>query len=258
MSTTEIHPTAIVAESAQIGAGVRIGPYAVIGEQVTIGAHCVIASHAVILPLVRMGHNNQVHSQAVIGGVPQDLSFDPKLTTRVEIGDHNQFREGVTISRASFENQATRIGNHCYFMNNAHVAHDCQVGNHNIFATSATLGGHVQVGDRVFFGGGAMVHQFSRIGTLAMIAGVIGVRKDVIPFTLVGGEPVRHYRLNSVGLRRAGVSGARYQALSQAYRRLRAKQSLNDIADTEETRYLKQWLAAESKRGLYGFADGTN
>lgn len=258
MTTTQIHPTAIIADSAQIGTGTYIGPYALIGEQVSIGANCVIEGHAVIQSHVRMGDFNRVHPQAVIGGLPQDLSFDSTLTTWVEIGEHNEFREGVTISRASFENCATRIGSHCYFMNNAHVAHDCQVGNHNIFATSATLGGHVQVGERVFFGGGAMVHQFSRIGSMVMVAGVIGVRKDVIPYTLVGGEPVRHYRLNSVGLRRAGITGERYKVLSQAYRRLRERQPLDTIPDTEETLYLKQWLTAESKRGIYGFADSAN
>lgn len=258
MTSNLIHPTAIIAESAQIGDGTRVGPYAVIGEQVQIGADCSIDAHALVQSHVRMGDNNHLHPHSVIGGLPQDLSFDAALTTWVDIGDHNEFREGVTVSRASFENQSTRIGNHCYFMNNAHVAHDCIVGDHNIFATSATLGGHVEVGDRVFFGGGAMVHQFSRIGSFVMVAGVIGVRKDVIPYTLIGGIPVRHYRLNTIGLRRAGITGESYKALAQAYRCLREKQPLTDIPETEEVIYLKQWLAGESKRGIYGFADAAN
>ncbi len=255
MTSTNIHPTAIVADSAEIGADTEIGPYAIIGEQVKIGQNCHIHTQAVIEPFVKMGDHNQVHPHAVIGGLPQDLSFDPTTVSGVSIGHHNAFREGVTISRASFEGQHTVIGDHCYFMNNAHVAHDCIVGDANIFATSATLGGHVQVGSKVFFGGGAMVHQFCRIGSFAMIAGVIGIRKDVIPYTLIGGTPVRHYRLNTIGLRRAGITGKRYKALSQAFRCLKDNRSLDEIDQTEETVHLSEWLTAESKRGIYGFID---
>ncbi|MCF7980367.1 MAG: acyl-ACP--UDP-N-acetylglucosamine O-acyltransferase [Pseudomonadales bacterium] len=255
MTSSTIHPSAIISPTAQIGQGTTIGPYAIVGEQVVIGKNCHIDAHAIIHSHVRMGEQNRVHANAVIGGSPQDLSFNPALTSWVEIGDHNEFREGVTISRATRENEATRIGNHCFFMNNAHVAHDCLVGNHNIFATSATLGGHVQVGDRVFFGGGAMVHQFCRIGSFAMIAGVIGIRKDVLPYTLIGGSPVRHYRLNTIGLRRAGISGERYKALSRAFRCLKENKPLSDLSNTAEIAHLKEWLNAVSKRGIYGFID---
>ena len=255
MTSSAIHPTALVADSANIGEGTSIGPYAIVGEQVTVGENCQLDAHAIIHSHVRMGAHNRVHAHAVLGGLPQDLSFQSETVSWVEIGDHNEFREGVTISRATKENQATRIGNHCYFMNNAHVAHDCLVGDNNIFATSATLGGHVEVGDRVFFGGGAMVHQFCRIGSFAMIAGVIGIRKDVLPYMLIGGTPVRHYRLNSVGLRRAGISGERYKALSQAFRCLKENKPLSGIIETVETTHLRDWLGASSKRGIYGFID---
>lgn len=255
MTTTTIHPTAIIAESAEIGPGTEIGPYAIIGKHSRIGKNCRIHAHAIIEPLVTMGDHNEIFPHAVIGGLPQDLSFDPAIPTGVTIGDHNTFREGVTVSRASFENQSTLIGSHCYLMNNAHIAHDCTVGDANIFASSATLGGHVQVGDKVFFGGGAMVHQFCRIGSFAMIAGVLGIRKDVIPYTLIGGTPVRHYRLNTIGLRRAGITGQRYKTLNQAFRRLKANQSLDGVSDTIEVSHLREWLTSESKRGIYAFID---
>lgn len=250
-----IHPTAVIHPSAEIGPDSIIGPYAIIGEQVRIGRACRIEAHAVLASHVRMGDGNQVHPHAVLGGLPQDLSFDPTRGTWVEIGDQNVFREGVTVSRATFDGQATRIGNHCFLMNNAHVAHDCQLGDHNILATSATLGGHVQVGDRVFFGGGAMVHQHCRVGSFAMIAGVIGIRKDVLPYCLIGGTPVRHYRLNTVGLRRAGITGDAYKTLSLALRRLREKATLDDLPETAQLKALKAWLDAPSKRGIYGFID---
>ena len=161
MSNTQIHATAVIADTAQLGNNVTIGPFAIIEDHVIIGDDCIIDGHALIQSYTKMGDHNHVYPHAVIGGLPQDLSFDPATVTYTEIGHHNSFREGSTVSRASFEGQATRIGSHCYFMNNSHVAHDCIVGDNNIFATSATLGGHVHVGNKVFFGGGAMVHRYS-------------------------------------------------------------------------------------------------
>jgi len=255
MSKSQIHPTAIIADTATLGENVTVGPFAIIEDQVTLGDNCTIDAHAIVHAYTNMGDNNHVYPQAAIGGLPQDLGFDSSLVTTTEIGDNNSFREGVTISRGTAASGKTQIGSNCYFMNNAHVAHDCVVGDNNIFATSATLGGHVVVGSRVFFGGGAMVHQFCRVGSFAMIAGVIGIRKDVMPYTLVGGQPVKHYRLNTIGLRRAGISGDRYKALSQAFRCLKDSQPLDEsIADTEEMSHLKDWLAEKSDRGIYGFA----
>lgn len=251
-----IHPTAIIAETARLGANVRVGPYAIIGEHVVIGDNSIIDAQAIIEPGVIMGSGNRIHSHAVIGGLPQDLSFDPATETRVEIGNNCTFREGATVNRATKAGQATRLGSNCFLMSNTHVAHDCVIGDHCIFASGATLGGHVQMGHKVFMGGGSMVHQFCRIGAFAMVAGLIGIRKDVLPYTLVGGTPVRHYRLNTVGLRRAGISGSDYQILSRAFRRLRENQAIDDLAGTAEIDYLQAWLAEPSKRGYYGFAQG--
>jgi UDP-N-acetylglucosamine acyltransferase len=251
-----IHPTAVIAAEAELGAGVSVGPYAVIEGPCVIGDGCRIDAHAVIHPYVRMGRNNRVHPHAVIGGLPQDLGFDPASETYVEIGDDNIFREGVTVSRATKLAGATRLGSGNYLMNNSHLGHDCILGDRNIFASGATLGGHCQVGDRVFFGGGVMVHQFCRIGSGAILQGMAGINKDVIPYTLVGGRPGKHYRLNLVGLRRAGIDGDRLRAISQAFRRLRDRQNLDGLPDTPELGYLRAWLAGASKRGGHlGFID---
>jgi UDP-N-acetylglucosamine acyltransferase len=200
-----------------------------------------------------MGVDNTVHPHAVLGGLPQDLGFNPREITFVDIGERNVFREFVTISRATATGGATRIGSDNYLMNNTHIGHDGVLGDHNVLASGATLGGHTQVGDRVFFGGGVMVHQFCRIGSLAMLQGLAGINKDVIPFTMVGGRPGKHYRLNVIGLRRAGIDGERLRAISKAYRLLRARGDLADLPETAEMAFLKDRLAAGSKRGTLAF-----
>jgi UDP-N-acetylglucosamine acyltransferase len=244
-----IHSTAFIDPDAHLGHDVSVGPYAVIEANTVIGDGCRVDAHAVIHSFVRMGVRNRIHPHAVIGGLPQDLSFDPAKETFVEIGEANVFREGVTISRATQQGGATYIGSNNYFMNNSHVGHDCRLGDANIFASGATLGGHVQVGDRVFFGGGVMVHQFCRIGSLAILQGLAGINKDALPYTMIGGRPGKHYRLNLIGLRRAGIEGDRLRALSAAYRRLRQRQTLEGLPDTPELHDLREWLASESKRG---------
>lgn len=253
-----IHPTAYIAPGAKLGAGVSVGPFAVIEGDTEIGDGCQIGAHAVILPRVRMGRENVVYPNAVLGGLPQDLAFLPDTETWVDIGDGCIFREGATVSRATKVGGATRVGSGCYLMNNAHIGHDCQVGSHNILASNVALGGHVEVGDRVFFGGGAVVHQFCRIGSYAMLQGLAGINKDVLPFMMVGGRPGKHYRLNLVGMRRAGIDGDRLKAVSIAMRRLRGKLTLDDLPDTPELDYLRQWLAAGGKRGTLPFVDIRN
>lgn len=253
--THQIHPTAYIAPGVKLGQDITVGPFAVIEENVEIGDGSQIAAHAIIQPWVRMGNNNIVHPTAVLGGLPQDLGFKPETETWLEIGDGNVFREGVTISRATQPGGATRIGSGCYLMNNAHIGHDCQIGNHNILASNVALGGHVQVGKRVFFGGGAVVHQFCRIGSYAMLQGLAGINKDVLPYMMVGGRPGKHYRLNLIGLRRAGIDGENLKAISTAIRRLRNKHSLENLPDTAEMEYLREWLEEGGKRGVLPFVD---
>ncbi len=257
MRPPSIHPTAIVSPQARLGAGVTVGPYAIIEEHVEIGDDCEIGPHVVVHNYVRMGVGNKIHSHAVIGDLANDISFDPSLETWVEIGDHNVMREYFTIHRSTKEGEATRLGSHGYLMAHTQISHDCQVGDYATFATSAIIAGHVHLGDRVTLGGNLAVHQFCRIGSFAMCAGFIAIRKDVLPFTMVGGEPVKHYRLNSVGLRRNGIKGEDYRLLEKAFREIRSgDRSLASFADNPQINELKQFLATDSRRGLTGFVKG--
>lgn len=250
-----IHPTAYIATDAFLEKGVSIGPFAVIEGPSYIGENSQIGAHAVVHPYVRMGHSNKVYPHAVLGGLPQDVTFNITLETWLTIGNENTFREGVTVSRATQIGHGTYIGSGNYFMSYSHVGHDSMLGDSNILANGVALGGHVQMGDRVFCGGGVMVHQFCRIGTLAMLQGLAGINKDVIPYTLVGGRPGKHYRLNLVGMRRSGLEGERLRAVSLAYRRIKHRETLDDLPDTPELVYLKNWLYAGSKRhGTLAFA----
>lgn len=249
----KIHPTAVVASGAELGKEVIIGPYAVIGSPASIGEGSVIGPHAVIHSFVQLGRHNQIHAHAVIGDTPQDLSFS-NAETWVITGDDNIFREGVTIHRSTDPTCPTQIGNSCYFMAYSHVAHDCTIGQGVILTNNVLLGGHVEVGDRAILGGSAVVHQYCRIGPYAMVQGNGSVGQDVLPYSIVGGHPVRHYRLNTIGLRRAGIKGEHYRALEQAFWRLRNGADLNGLPETPEISYLRGWLAKKSKRGLHRFA----
>ncbi len=249
---TRVHPTALVAPGACLGEGVVVGPYAVIEEGVEVGPGTVIGPHVVIHSGVRLGARNRIHAHAVIGDLPQDLTYDG-APTRVEIGDENVIREGVTIHRATRPDRPTRVGSRCFLMAYSHVGHDCQVGDDVILTNGVLLGGHVVIEDRAVLGGGVGVHQFARVGRLAMVGGLVKVTQDVLPFTLVEGKPARHYRLNTVGLRRAGVNGERYRALEQAFRALRAGKGLDGVPLTPEVAHLKAFLEAPTKRGITGF-----
>jgi UDP-N-acetylglucosamine acyltransferase len=250
-----IHPSAYIASNVTIGANVEVGPFAVIEEGAVLGKDCKIGAHAVVHGRVRMGSGNVLHPHAVLGGLPQDLGFDANTESWLDIGDNNAFREGFTAHRATKSGGATRIGSGCYFMANSHVAHDCSVGDNTIFANNVAIGGHVEIGRNVFMGGAVVVHQFCRVGSYAIVQGTTGINMDVIPYTMIGGRPAKHYRLNIVGLRRAGIVGDSYKVLSSAFRLLKNKKSLDELDDTEELQYLKAWLAVDSSRGLHGFVD---
>ncbi len=253
--TQAIHPTAYISNHAVLGENITVGPFAVIEAHAEIGDNCVMGAHAVVQTYVKMGNGNILHPHAVLGGLPQDTSFNAETVSWLTIGDSNVFREGFTAHRAGKENSETRIGSGCYFMNNSHVAHDCIIGNNTIFANNVAIGGHVEIGHHVFMGGAAVVHQFCRVGSFAMVRGNTGLSMDAMPFMLIGGSPGRHYKLNTVGLRRAGITGECYKVLSQAFRLLKNKQSLDALPDTEELTLLKDWLAVKSKRGVHGFIE---
>ncbi|MDX1480081.1 MAG: acyl-ACP--UDP-N-acetylglucosamine O-acyltransferase [Woeseiaceae bacterium] len=256
MSDASIHPTAIVSNDARLDASVCVGPGAVIESPVEIGAGTTIGAYAIIRAFTRIGRDNRIDAHSVIGGDAQHTGYDGSETW-VVIGDHNVMREYVTINRAFHPGGETRIGSHCFFLTQAHVGHDSIVGDRVVLTNNATLGGHVEVGNNVVMGGMSAAHQFTRIGPYCMVAAYAPLRKDALPYTMIGGTPVRHYRLNTIGLKRNGVTGDRYRALEQAFRALRAgDRSLEDLPDTEEVRYLREWLSVKSKYGSYGFLTG--
>jgi UDP-N-acetylglucosamine acyltransferase len=252
MTDKQRHPTAIIADGARLADDVHVGPYAVIEDQVSIGAGTVIGPHAVIHHHARIGARNRIHAHAVIADTPQDSAYCGEETW-VEIGDDNIIREGVTIHRSTDLDVPTRVGSHCFLMAYSHVGHGCQLSDGVILTNNVMLAGHVEVGAGTIFGGGSGSHQFCRIGVSTMVAAYAGILKDILPFTMVKGQPALHHRLNTVGLKRAGVIGPRYRALEQAFRALRAGSKPDFGEATPELKLLEEWLAAKSKRGLAGF-----
>ncbi len=249
-----IHQTAFVSDNTTIAPGVAIGPYAVVEDDVEIGAGSIIGPHAVIRRYSRIGEKNRIDAGAVIGGLPQHTRFDG-AETWVVIGDGNTMREGVTINRAYETGGVTEIGSNCYFMTGAHVGHDCRVCDNVILTNGVVLGGHVTVGRNAVMGGYAGAHQFLNVGAYCMVAAYAPLRKDALPYTMIGGTPIRHYRLNAVGLRRNGIVGERYRALERAFRAMRdGDRTLEDLTDTEEIVELRRALTEKSKYGCYGFA----
>lgn len=212
-----IHPTALVEPGAQLGANVQIGPYAVVASTVRLGDGCVLAPHAVVLGHTTLGARCTVHSGAVIGDLPQDLSFGGE-PSYVVIGDDCTFRENVTVHRGTKPGTTTRLGNHVFMMANSHVAHNGEVGDHVVFANTAAIGGYVTVGERCFLGGNTGVHQFCHIGRLAMVGSGALVSKDLPPFcTAVSSKNSYVGGLNVVGLRRAGFTAAQRAQVKQAF-----------------------------------------
>jgi len=212
-----IHPTAIIYPGAQVAAECEIGPYCVIGEHATLGKGCRLYAHVVIEGHTTLGEGNQVFPFACIGMQSQDLKYKGGLT-RVEIGDHNTFRESVTVNRATSDGGVTRIGSHNHILAYSHVAHDVTLGNHIIMSNVATLAGHVVVEDYAVVGGVAAIHQFCRIGKMSIIGGCSKIVQDVPPFMLVDGNPGQTRTINKVGLERQGISAEAQAALRQAYK----------------------------------------
>ncbi len=212
-----IHPLAVVSPGARLGAGVTVGPFAIIEDGAQLGDFCTVASGAVIKAGVIAGCHNEFHEHAVIGGAPQHAAR-PAETGRVVIGDHNVFREHVTIHRAMKPDGLTTVGHRNYVMAGGHFGHDAVVGSNCIFANASLLGGHATVEDRAFVSGAVAVHQFCRIGRLAMVGGHARVTQDIPPYMLVDGHSNCVVGLNIVGLRRSGHSSDDIAELKAAYR----------------------------------------
>ena len=211
-----VHPTAIIHPQSRIGADCEIGPYCVIGEHVELGPGCRLHSHVVIDGHTRLGQSNEIFPFASIGLRTQDLKWKGGLT-RTEIGDHNTIRECVTIHSATGEGEATVIGSHNNILAGSHIGHNVVLGNWVIISMAA-LAGHVVVEDHALVGGLSAVHQFCRIGTMAMTGGCTKVVQDVAPYVIVDGNPAEARTINKVGLERNGVPEGAQAALRQAYK----------------------------------------
>ena len=223
------HPTAIVAPGAQIDPSAEIGPYVIIGPRVKIGPGTVIGPHTVVDGNTTIGAKNRIFHHASVGAPPQDLKYHGE-DTQLVIGDENQIREFTTLHTGTVGGGGvTKVGNKNLFMAYTHVAHDCIIGNGNIFPNAATLAGHVEIGDFVHLGALAAVHQFTRIGDHAFIAGGAMVVMDVPPFCMAQGDRAELAGINQVGLKRHGYSDEQVGRVKDAYRILfRSKMGLNE------------------------------
>jgi UDP-N-acetylglucosamine acyltransferase len=257
--SAEIHPQAVVAASARLGARVKIGAYAIVGEHVVLGEGCTLDAHAVVQGPATIGRHNIFHPFCVVGGDPQDLKFHGEQT-ELTVGDGNTFREYVTVSRGTMGGGGkTTIGNGSLFMAYSHIAHDCHVGNETIFANGATLAGHVTVEDFATIGAFSPVHQFCRIGRYAYIGASTVITQDVLPFSRVVTErSTKNYGVNAIGLERKGFSKERLQALQRAYRlllqsKMNTSQALAEMratsGESEDVQELIRFIEA-AERGI--------
>jgi len=255
---SRLHSTAIVHPEAKLHPSVEVGAYAVIGPKVRIGAGSKIGPHAVIDGDTVLGERNRVWQFASVGAEPQDLKYAGE-DTQLVVGDDNMIREFTTLHKGTVGGGGvTKIGNKNLFMAYSHVAHDCQVANGCVFANSATLAGHVEVGDFVTVGGLSAVHQFTRIGKYAFIAGGSMVVMDVPPYCTAQGDRAELVGLNTVGLTRRGFTDEQLRRVKEAYRLMfRSKLGFNEglaqvRAELGEHPELEEFIGflTTSKRGI--------
>ena len=217
---SKIDPTARVEDGAVIGDGVVIGPYCTIGPNVKIGPECKLKAHVNIAGHTTIGARCEIFSFASLGEAPQDLGYRDEPTT-LSIGEACIIRESATMNRGTVKGGGkTVVGARGFFMAYSHVAHDCSVGNDVIFANNGTVGGHCEIGDFVYIGGLSAAHQFVRIGSHAMMAGVSGLRDDVIPYGMVNGQFAHLVGMNVIGMRRRGFTASRLKIVREFYQQL--------------------------------------
>lgn len=214
---TNIHPTAIIHEGAQLGVDVEVGPYSIVGPNVKLGDRTKVMPQVFLDGHTTLGAECTVFPFASIGSQTQDLKFKGG-TTYVEIGDKTTLREYVTVNSGTADGEVTRVGSHCHIMAYCHVAHGCRVGNRVIMANLASLSGDVLVEDDVVIGGMSGIHQFTRIGTCAMIGGLCKVTQDVPPYMLADGSPVGIHGINSVRLQRLNASTETVSLIKKAFK----------------------------------------
>ena len=258
-----IHPTAIVFTGALLGPDTTVGPYSVVGEHVIVGARCRIEAHVQLTGHTTIGDDNRFHSGAVIGDAPQDFKY-AGAPTRLRIGNGNTFREHVTVNRSNKLEEDTVVGDGNFLMAGSHVGHNCVLGNQNILANGALLAGHVALADRAFVSGNCLVHQFCRIGRLALMQGGSAISKDLPPFCVARGDN-GICGLNVVGLRRAGVTADQRLRLKRAYAMLfrsglRRETALERVSEAFDGEPLIEELVSflrASRRGVCADTRGT-
>ena len=240
-----IHKTAIIDKNAKISKNVKIGPYTVIGPNVEIEEETEIHSHVNITGNTKIGKNNRIYPFASIGNDPQDLKYQGEQTN-LEIGNSNKIREYVTINPGTKGGGGlTKVGNNCLFMVSSHVAHDCIVGNNVILANNVPLGGHAQVDDNAIIGGNSAVQQFTRVGKSAMIGGMCGVVRDIIPYGIAHGNRSVLQGLNLIGLRRKNISNKEITILNNAYKEIFKNQNLTENVNNLSSDFKSNELVAE-------------
>ncbi|MDD3625941.1 MAG: acyl-ACP--UDP-N-acetylglucosamine O-acyltransferase [bacterium] len=254
--SVKIHPTAII-NKAELGVDCEIGPFTILGDNVKVGDRTKLTANLFIDGNTEIGSDCIFFPYSSIGTLPQDLKYTP-CTSYVKIGNKNTFREFITINRATEPETVTSIGDNNLFMAYSHVAHNCKVGDFNVFANVATLAGHVGIGNHVILGGLVGVHQFCQIGDYAIIGGATAIRKDVVPYGTVQGEPARVRSLNLIGLKRNNFSPEKIEEFKDIYKvlffsELNTQQALEklegEFQQTEELKVIIQFVKS-SERGI--------
>ncbi len=240
-----IHKTAIVDSKAKISEDVTVGPFSIIGSDVEIGKGTKIQSHVSIIGNTKIGKNNNIYPFASLGNDPQDLKYKGEKT-KLEIGDNNKIREYVTINPGTKGGGGlTKVGNNCLFMVSAHIAHDCFVGNNVILANNVPLGGHAHIEDNAIIGGNSAVQQFTRVGKSAMIGGMCGVVRDIIPYGIAHGNRSVLQGLNLIGLRRKNLPNKEIITLSDAYKEIFKNENLTENLNNLSNEFKNNELVAE-------------
>ncbi len=253
----EIHKSAVVDPMAEIGKNVKIGPFAVIEADVIIGDNCEIGSATLIASGTRMGSGCRVFHGAVLGTIPQDLKFRGEKST-LEIGNDTTIREFATLNRGTKDRWKTVVGDNCLMMAYSHTAHDCHLGNNVVIANSVNMAGHVSIEEYVGIGGMSGIHQFVRIGKHTFVGGGLRIHKDVPPYILALGDPLRFAGLNKVGLKRRGFSNELLSLMKESYKiiyqtGLTVKDALQKVEDElEPVEAIRNILSffRESERGV--------
>jgi UDP-N-acetylglucosamine acyltransferase len=254
---TRIHPTSLVDPRAELAEDVEIGPFVTIGEHVKLGRGTVVEARATVIGWTTIGEQCRIFHGVCVGNPPQDLKHKP-CRSYIEIGNHTQLREYVTIHPGTGPEEVTRLGEHCFLMAYSHVAHNCVLGEHVILANAANLAGHIVIESYATVGGVTGIHQFARIGHSAFVGGCSAVHQDILPFVLATGSPCRPKGINAIGLRRRGFTTERIRRLERAYRIVfhrglaveEAQQRLKEESpDSEDVRRMVEFIS-QANRGL--------